>query len=283
MARKATYSEGPPQDGGFIRSVRFVEEEAIDWDRYPFNLPAVLALPKQKLQNPVTIFVGENGTGKSTIIEGLAAMLGMNPEGGAKGMNFSTASTHSMLWDFIVPNRNPLAREGYCFFLRAETMYNVFTESAFAADDFAYDELFENPDLRKEDGTYIGPDPHLYRRRDKYANAPMHQMSHGESFFAQLSEFRPNGLYILDEPEAALSPNRQLAAVKLMHDLAYKKGCQIFMATHSPILLSIPGAKILQLTGDGIEEVEYEDTDLYRTYWAFLKSPKAFLDRLLAD
>ncbi|MBS1728530.1 MAG: AAA family ATPase [Armatimonadetes bacterium] len=277
MARKASYSEGPPQDGGFIRSVRFVEEESIDWDRYPFNLPAVLALPKQKLQNPVTIFVGENGTGKSTIIEGLAAMLGMNPEGGAKGMSFSTAATHSMLWDFIVPNRNPLAREGYCFFLRAETMYNVFTEREFS-------NRVESEYLARSkyvDGKFIGSDPVRYD--GTYGRSAMHQMSHGESFFAQLSEFRPKGLYILDEPEAALSPNRQLAAVKLMHDLAYKKGCQIFMATHSPILLSIPGAKILQLTGDGIEEVEYEDTDLYRTYWAFLKSPKAFLDRLLAD
>ncbi|HLO99125.1 MAG TPA: AAA family ATPase, partial [Fimbriimonas sp.] len=92
-----------------------------------------------------------------------------------------------------------------------------------------------------------------------------------------------SGLYILDEPEAALSPNRQLAAVRLLHDLAFRQGCQVFMATHSPILMAIPGARILQLTSDGIEEVEYEDTELYRTYSAFMKSPKVFLNRLFAD
>lgn len=283
MSRRPERKPGPPVDGGFIQSVRFVAEDEINWDRYPFNIPAVLDLPKQNLKTPITIFIGENGTGKSTIIEGLAAMLGMNPEGGGKGMSFSTTATHSKLWDHLAASRNPFAREGSSFFLRAETMYNVFTERAFAGDVGAYDELYNNPKLRDENGKYIGPDPHIYRRRDKYSNSPLHQMSHGESFFAQLSEFRQNGLYILDEPEAALSPNRQLASVKLLHDLAYRQGCQIFMATHSPILLAIPGAKILQLSENGIEEVEYEDTDLYRTYWAFLKSPEAFLSRLMAD
>lgn len=271
------------EGGGFIQSVRFIDVDAIHWNSYPFNIPAVIDLPKQNLSTPITIFVGENGSGKSTIIEGLAAMLGMNPEGGSKNLNFSTANTHSNLWDYLAPNRNPFGREGSCFFLRAETMYNVFTEQEFAWDVSAYDELYQNPKLRDADGKYFGPDPHIYRRRDKYANTRMHQISHGESFFEQLTQFRKNGLYILDEPEAALSPNRQLAAVRLLHDLAFRNDSQVFMATHSPILLSIPGARILQLSGSGIEEVSYEDTELYRTYWAFMKSPKAFLDRLLAD
>ncbi|HLO97642.1 MAG TPA: AAA family ATPase, partial [Fimbriimonas sp.] len=178
------------EGGGFIQSVRFIDVESINWDVYPFNIPAVRALPEHPLKTPVTIFVGENGTGKSTIIEGLAAMLGMNPEGGSKNMSFSTASTHSNLWDHLAAGRNPFGREGESFFLRAETMYNVFTEQAFSYDTNAYDELYNNPKLRDADGTYIGPDPHLYRRRDKYSDTPMHQMSHGESFFEQMRRFR---------------------------------------------------------------------------------------------
>lgn len=177
---------GPPEGGGFIQSVRFIDEENIDWDRYPFNIPAVVGLPEIKLQQPITIFIGENGTGKSTIVEALAGMLGINAEGGSRGMQFSTAATHSKLWDHIVPNRNPLAYEGYSFFLRAETMYNVFTERAYANDAGADDALLRNPDFYDSKGQYFGPDPKLYRRRDKYGNSPMHQMSHGESFFAQL-------------------------------------------------------------------------------------------------
>lgn len=270
------------EGNAFINSVRFVDKPNIKWESYPFNIPAVLGLPEISLNQPITIFVGENGSGKSTIIEGLAAMLGINAEGGSKSMSFSTAETHSILWDHLAANRNAL-REGSAFFLRAETMYNVFTERAFAIDKYAYDELYDNKDLRDENGKYIGPDPHVYRRRDKYGHSPMHQMSHGESFFEELNRFHKNGLYILDEPEAALSPNRQLATVKLLHDLAFSQSCQIFMATHSPILLSIPGATIYQLSADGIEQVEYEETDLYRTYWAFMKNPKAFLDRLFRD
>ena len=262
---------GPPEDGGFIRSVRLIDKENIDWDWYPFNIPAVKALPEISLQQPITIFVGENGTGKSTIIEALAGMVGLNPEGGSKDYRFSTASTQSKLWDHLGANRNPLGREGFSYFLRAETMYNVFTQRERYADNMMLAGGMSEEDLA------------AYRQRNPHGDSAIHQMSHGESFFAQLSEFRQNGLYILDEPEAALSPNRQLATVKLLHDLANRNGCQIFMATHSPILLSIPGAKILQLSEDGIEEIEYEDTELFRTYWAFIKNPKAFLDRLFAD
>ena len=268
---------GPPEDGGFIKSVRFIDEENIAWDRYPFNIPAVARLPEVSLNQPMTIFVGENGTGKSTIIEGLAAMLGINAEGGTKNYNFKTVQTHSLLWDHLAPNRNVL-REGSSFFLRAETMYNVFTERAFLEDVGAsYRESNYDPIT----GDFLGVDP--ARFKESYGNSRMHQMSHGESFFEQLTQFRKNGLYILDEPEAALSPNRQLATVKLLHDLAFRDGCQIFRATHSPILLSIPGAKIYQLSSDGIEHVDYEDTDLFRTYWAFMNNPGAFLDRLFVE
>jgi predicted ATPase len=257
----------------FINSVRFIDEPNIDWESYPFSIPAVAKLTEVSFDQPVTIFVGENGTGKSTIIEGLAAMLGINAEGGSKNFNFGTAQTHSILWDHLAANRNAL-REGFSFFLRAETMYNVFTERAYL-DDVASQYTKSKYD---GDGKFLGVDP--LRFNDSYGNSRMHQMSHGESFFEQLLQFRKNGLYILDEPEAALSPNRQLATVKLLHDLAFGQSCQIFMAPHSPILLSIPGAKIYQLTGDGIEAVDYEDTDLFRTYWAFMKNPKVFLDRL---
>ncbi len=260
----------------FINSVRYILLDQIDWETYPFNIPAVAKLTQVSLNQPITIFIGENGTGKSTIIEGLAAMLGINAEGGSKNFNFKTVQTHSILREHIAPNRNEL-REGSSYFLRAETMYNVFTEMAYLDDvDASYSK--SNYD---GDGNFLSVDP--LRFSEKYGNSRMHQMSHGESFFEQLSRFRKNGLYILDEPEAALSPNRQLAAVKLLHDLAFHQSCQIFMATHSPILLAIPGAKIYQLSGDGIEAVEYEDTELFRTYWAFMKNPKSFIDRLFRD
>jgi predicted ATPase len=273
MKRNSTESH---EGNAFINSVRFIDDEHIDWEKYPFNIPAVANLSEVSLNQPITIFVGENGTGKSTIIEGLAAMLGINAEGGSKNYNFKTIQTHSILWDHLAPNRNDL-REGSSFFLRAETMYNFFTEQAFLDDvSSAY-----SKSKYDGDGRFLGVDP--LRFDEKYANSAMHQMSHGESFFEQLTQFRKNGLYILDEPEAALSPNRQLATVKLLHDLAFQQSCQIFMATHSPILLSIPGATIYQLSSDGIEKVDYEETDLYRTYWAFMKNPKAFLDRLFRE
>jgi predicted ATPase len=269
---------GPIENGGFIKSVRFIDVDNINWDIYPFNIPAIMALPKQDLRSPISIFIGENGSGKSTIIEGLAAMLGINAEGGSKNFNFKTVGTHSQLWDFLAPNRNEFRREGSSFFLRAETMYNVFTERAYL-DDVSSSYRKENYDPIT--GDFLGVDP--LRFKDTYGNSRMHQMSHGESFFEQLTQFRQHGLYILDEPEAALSPNRQLAAVKLLHDLAYLQDCQIFMATHSPILLAIPGARIFQLSEDGIEHVEYEETELFRTYWAFMKNPKAFIDRLFDE
>ena len=267
------YQEG----NAFINSVRFIDDEHIDWTQYPFNIAAVANLTEASLNQPITIFIGENGTGKSTIIEGLAAMLGINAEGGSKNYKFKTVQTQSLLWDHLAANRNPI-REGSAFFLRAETMYNVFTERAYH-DDISASYRKENYDPIT--GDFLGVDP--LRFKETYGQSPMHQMSHGESFFEQLSQFRKNGLYILDEPEAALSPNRQLATVKLLHDLAFRQSCQIFMATHSPILLSIPGAKIYQLSADGIEAIEYEETDLFRTYWAFMKNPKAFVDRLFNE
>ena len=272
---KGKPANGPIDDGGFIKSIRFIDEDHIDWERYPFNIPAVANLINVSLQYPITIFVGENGTGKSTIVEALAGMLGINAEGGSKNTKFSTVKTESILWDHLAPNRGS-AREGSAFFLRAETMYNVFSEQEYVAD---VGSSYRDSDYL--DGQFIGTEP--TRFSDKYGQGRMHQMSHGESFFEQLTQFRQHGLYILDEPEAALSPNRQLAAVKLLHDLAYRQECQIFLATHSPILAAIPDAQILQLSDDGIEEIAYEDTELYRTYWAFMKNPNTFVERLFRD
>ena len=274
-------ANGPIDDGGFIESVRFIDEESINWDTYPFTIPAVLALPKISLKNPINIFVGENGSGKSTIVEALAGMLGINAEGGSKNYNFSTTQTDSILKEHLGAKRS-FKREGFAYFLRAETMYNVFTEMGFQNDAGANDLLLENEKLYKN-GVYEGPNISNYRDMSKYGHGRMHSMSHGESFFEQLTQFRKNGLYILDEPEAALSPSRQLATVKLLHDLAYRQECQIFLATHSPILAAIPDAQILQLTSNGIEEIAYEDTELYRTYWAFMKNPGTFIDRLFRD
>lgn len=225
-----------------------------DWDgrRYPFSLPAVCSVDRIRFHPKVTFFVGENGSGKSTLIEALAIAWGFNAEGGTKNFNFSSHASHSELHRFVRPVRSARkARDG--FFLRAESFYNA--------------------------ATYINK----VGANLSYGGQDLHRQSHGEAFFTLFdNRFRGNGLYILDEPEAALSPTRQMSFLARMHELVLDNS-QFIIATHSPIILGYPDADIFQVSKYGLEKVEYEDTEHVKVARQFLNNRSAMLDILLSD
>ena len=233
-------------------AARFERREGWEADAYPFNLPAVRHLDELVFHPKVTFLVGENGSGKSTLIEALALAWGFNAEGGSRNFNFATRASHSPLHRFVRPVRSAKkARDGY--FLRAESFFNVATQ---------VDEL----------GVL-----------NSYGSRSLHEQSHGESFFALLEHrMKGQGLYIMDEPEAALSPSRQLSFLVRMHDLIRARS-QFIIATHSPIILGYPDAWVYQATPHGLERCEYEDTDHYSVTKAFLNRREAMLKILLAD
>ena len=226
---------------------------------FPFSVPAIRTLPRLDFSASVTFLVGENGSGKSTLIEALAVSWGFNAEGGSKNFSFGTRDSHSPLHQFVRPVRSTKrARDG--FFLRAESYFNVGTQ---------IEELDKGP----------GGPPII----DSFGGVSLHEQSHGESFFALLeNRFHGQGLYILDEPEAALSPNRQLSFLTRMHDLVQQQS-QFIVATHSPIILGYPDAWIYQTTPHGLERVAYEDTDHFQITRNFLNRRETFLDVLLSD
>lgn len=235
-----------------------MRDEVPDFAAYPFALPAVRNLEVLELHPAVTFLVGENGSGKSTLLEAIAVGCGFNAEGGTKNFRFGTRTSHSPLHEYIrVAKGFPRARDG--FFLRAESFFNVATE------------------IEKLDEGQGGP-PII----DSYGGRSLHEQSHGELFLAlMMNRFGGNGLYLLDEPEAALSPQRQLAALARIDDLV-KARSQFVIATHSPILMAYPNAWIYACTEEGINRVDYYDTEHYRITHDFIVNPKRMLDRLLA-
>lgn len=199
---------------------------------------------------PVTFLVGENGAGKSTLLEAIAVACGFNPEGGTRNFSFSTRATHSVLGEYLTPIRRRYPRDG--FFLRAESFYNVATN---------IDEL---EDLI-----------------DSYGGVSLHHQSHGESFLALVqNRFGGKGLYLLDEPEAALSPGRLLTLIAEM-DRLVKADSQLIIATHSPILMAFPNARLYQLSAQGIVPVAYRDTEHYQLTKQFFENPERMLHYLL--
>ncbi|MBL8772784.1 MAG: AAA family ATPase [Phenylobacterium sp.] len=233
-------------------AARFERREGWDAGSYPFNLPVVRNLYELEFHPKVTFLVGENGSGKSTLIEALAVAWGFNAEGGTRNFNFDTRASHSPLHRFVRPVRSARrATDGY--FLRAESHFNVSTQ---------IDEL----------GVV-----------QSYGGVSLHEQSHGESFFALIdNRLKGGGLYIMDEPEAALSPNRQLSFLVRLHELVRLRS-QFIIATHSPIILGYPDAWIYQTTPRGLERIAYEDTDHYQVTRSFLNRRQTFLDTLLAD
>lgn len=247
---------------GFLRSIRLLPERVSDMERYPFLLPAVRSLVEELALHPqVTFFVGENGSGKSTIVEGIAVAAGFNAEGGGRNFRFSTRSSESGLHDCLrLVRGTKRPRDG--FFLRAESYFNVAT----TIEDLDKEPSFARPII------------------DSYGGRSLHEQSHGESFFALLNKrFGGDGFYVLDEPEAALSPSRQMAFLARLDDLVRRKRSQFVIATHSPIIMAYPHAKLLQIDGRGIREVAYEDTEHFRVTRDFLVRRERVLRELLDD
>jgi predicted ATPase len=234
----------------FIRGVHL---EEFDNKRYPFSIPAVRDIESINFTSPVTFFVGENGSGKSTIVEAIAVAADFNAEGGTKNYSFSSQDTSSPLKDTIRLVRGA-TREKYGYFLRAESFY---TTANYA-----------------ESGTFgpAGPEPILFNGKH------IHEQSHGEAFLSIIASFRP-GLFIFDEPESALSPQRQLALLVEINELV-KRGSQFIIATHSPILLAYPNAIIYHLSDTGIDQVNYEDVEHVKLSKDFLNNPTQYLRRL---
>ncbi len=243
----------------FVRDIRIDREGLAESGSYVNNLPFIRFLEGDciHLTSPVTFFVGENGSGKSTLIEAIAISAGLNPEGGSKNFRFSTRASHSELHRYLRLSRPAGRKWRDSYFLRAESFFNVATN---------IEELDKGPTL--DDWDII----------DTYGGKSLHEQSHGESFFALMkNRFGGNGLYILDEPEAALSPARQIAMLHLMRELV-REGSQFIISTHSPILTAYPGAQIYQFTESGLRDIPWERTDNYILTKRFLSSPGYFLD-----
>jgi predicted ATPase len=234
----------------YLKEASIQKDNRIDSSAYPYNIPAVQKLGNLEFHPDVTFFVGENGSGKSTVLEAIALALGYSPEGGTKNVRFQTAESVSPLYQsmrLVRSFRKP--KDGY--FLRAESFFNV--------------------------ATYMDEVGYL----SSYGSRSLHSRSHGEAFMVLLTDkFRGKGLYLLDEPEAALSPSRQLAALAAIDQLVQNES-QFIIATHSPILLSYPRSKILQFDGSGISSVSYEDTEHYSITRDFLNNYPRRLQQIL--
>lgn len=246
----------PP--AGYLRAVRLVRDSVRDFNVYPFAIPSIQSLDELELDAKLTFLIGENGAGKSTLIEAIAVLAGFNAEGGSKNFRFGTRRSESCLHQFMRPvrgHRRP--RDG--FFLRAESYFNVATE-------------IERLDAEPGQGS---------RLINSYGGVSLHEQSHGESFLSLATHrFGGQGLYILDEPEAALSPKRQLSLLSIIHDLVEERASQFVVATHSPILMAYPNALIYRLGANGIERVAYEDTEHYSITRDFLNSPERYFKSL---
>jgi predicted ATPase len=242
----------------YISEIRLRTEDVPSFDRYPFSLPAVRHLDVLELHPAVTFFVGENGSGKSTLLEALAVASGFNPEGGSKNFRFNTRASHSELHRYLrVAKGVTRPRDG--FFFRAESFFNVATEVE-----------------RLDSEAALAP-PVLA----SYGGRSLHEQSHGESFLAlMMNRFGGQGLYLLDEPEAALSPQRQLAVLVRLHDLVQDRS-QFIIATHSPILMAYPNARIYDFSQDRIAKLDYHETEHYRVMHDFLDNPSRMLRFLL--
>jgi len=244
----------------YVIDLSLKRDEIENMERYPFSIPAIRALGSIKLGKEVTFFVGENGSGKSTLMEAIAVSLDFNAEGGSKNFQFDTRKSHSELHKYLrISKSYKRPNDGY--FLRAESYFNVATN-------------IENLDKEASFGPSI---------IDSYGSVPLHEQSHGESFLSLiLHRFGGKGIYLLDEPEAALSPTNQLAVLRRMKHLI-SDSSQFIIATHSPILLAYPGATIYELNNKEISQIEYENTEHYQVTKAFLENPKKIFNELFKE
>ncbi|MBO6205378.1 MAG: AAA family ATPase [Lachnospiraceae bacterium] len=227
-----------------------IDWDVIETDSYLQKIESIAGLDQLEFHKGITFFVGENGSGKSTLLEAIAVAYGFNPEGGTRNYKFSTYDSHSELCNAMRLIKG-IHKPGWGYFLRAESFYNVAT---------AEDEYSRGPGGRPQH---------------------FHEKSHGESFLAMAqSNFKPNGVYLLDEPEAALSPQRQLTLLLEIVECARAQS-QFIIVTHSPILLGIPDAEILTFDSGQICPCSYEETDSYQVTEMFINNREQILHRLL--
>ena len=251
MAPRTRIEKLPLFAPGRIRDVT-LKTDRVNSKDYAFRIPAVREMGTLKLNPKVTFLVGENGSGKSTLIEAIAVAVGFNAEGGSRNHNFATRNSESGLHEALQIRRG-INREKDGFFLRAESLYNVTTNLEEIGIGFGW-----------------------------YGGISLHDQSHGESFLALAKHrFRGEGFYIMDEPESALSPARQLTLMQIIYEHVEYKESQFLIATHSPILMSYPEATIYNLNDEGIAPIAYEDTEHYKVTRDFLHNPEVYLHHLL--
>ena len=233
-----------------VRAFRRARDRPVDLNTWPATVPAIAQILRDglELQAGLTVLVGENGSGKSTVVETLAEAYGLNPQGGsAQGRLFRTRDSEPGLGSSLMVERGP-SRPRWSYFLRADTMHTL------------YSYLEQNPGRTEE---------------------RFHELSHGEGFL-QILRTRVNepGFYLMDEPDAPLSFTACLGLVALLHDLT-QAGAQVVVATHSPMIAAIPGASLLELGDWGLREAQWDELDLVRHWRLFLAEPDSYFRRLL--
>jgi predicted ATPase len=244
-------------DRRLVRAFRPARGAGVDFAAWPATVPAAGQLLREGLELPpgVTILVGENGSGKSTVIEMLAEAYGLNRQGGslaASGLPDRVRSTEPGAGDQLFVERGPAGRAAWAYFLRADTMHSLYTF------------LEENPSMRR------GPER-------------LHELSHGQGFLEILrTRVNQRGFYLMDEPDSPLSFVASLSLLALLHDLA-REGSQVVVATHSPIVAAVPGARLIELGGWGMRPAEWFDLEIVHSWRGFLNDPSAFLRYLVAD
>ena len=248
-SRRRRSAAGKATGAPFLHRIESLADK-VDPAEYPFSIPAFSHGIDLSFRSKVTFFVGENGSGKSTLLEAIAECCGFNPEGGSRDHHRATFADRSPLAQALRLSWRPKVTEG--FFMRAESFYNF--------------------------ATYIEQVSDL----SAYGGKSLHAQSHGESFISLFANRFEQGIYILDEPEAALSPQRQLSFLRIVHDLASPGHAQFLIATHSPILLACPGAVLFDLDGDVIRETSYRETRHFLITRDFLNSPERFFKHLFA-
>jgi predicted ATPase len=250
-------------DKPYLRKVIIKKDQIQNPDIYPFNIPIIKNIDEIEFTTPVTFIVGENGSGKSTLIEAIAIAMKLNPEGGNKATFFQTEGSHSVLHSHIKTVKGVVYPKNW-YFLRAESFYNVATYVKGKPAD-----PNDPDDLPDEDYSYT------------YGVESLHSQSHGETFMALLqNKLHGNGFYILDEPEAALSPSRQLSAL-IEIDRLVKSNSQLIIATHSPILMAYPNSTIYQINENGLKKVNYYETEHYKLTRQFLSNTDLMINELL--
>lgn len=236
----------------YLKEISLLKENITNWNKYPFNIPTIKNLDTLKIDSGVTFFVGENGSGKSTLLEAIGNISGFNIGGGSKNHIYKRKETESDLYKYLRLSWFPKATKG--FFLRAESFFNFASYIDKVAEE----------------------DPSILI---SYGGKSLHHQSHGESFLSLFSKFK-DGIFILDEPEAALSPSRQLSLITLINDLEPK--AQFIIATHSPILLAYPKANIFNFSNGHIRKINYKETEHFQLYKRFIDNPERYLHYLIS-